>query len=104
MGKCIIKNGKISTKIHEIGKIKVIFGLGMTPILAVKNGQIKSLPGHEESYSHMGCSVLFFQNLPSDAHVIAVDLPGHGDSDTPTDDYDISHMNTVIKMHKVFFY
>ena len=38
------------------------------------------------------CSVLFLQNLPSDAHVIAVDLPGHGDSDTPTDDYDISHM------------
>ena len=27
-----IKNGKISTKIHEIGKIKTIFGLGMTPI------------------------------------------------------------------------
>ena len=27
-----IKIGKISTKIHEIGKIKVIFGLGMTPI------------------------------------------------------------------------
>ena len=30
--KYIIKNGKISTKIHEIGKIKTIFGLGMTPI------------------------------------------------------------------------
>ena len=26
------KNGKISTKIHEIEKIKAIFGLGMTPI------------------------------------------------------------------------
>ena len=38
-----IKNGKISTKIHEIGKIKTIFGLGMTPIYGVKNGQIKSL-------------------------------------------------------------
>ena len=32
LGKYIIKNGKISTKIHEIGKIKSIFGLGMTPI------------------------------------------------------------------------
>ena len=32
LGKYIIKNGKISTKIHEIGKIKTIFGLGMTPI------------------------------------------------------------------------
>ena len=41
------------------------------------------------------------QNLPSDSHVIAVDLPGHGDSDTPTDDYDISHMNTVLRMNKV---
>ena len=32
LGKYIIKNGKISTKIHEIVKIKTIFGLGMTPI------------------------------------------------------------------------
>ena len=32
MGKYIIKIGKIITKIHEIGKIKAIFGLGMTPI------------------------------------------------------------------------
>ena len=32
LGKYILKNGKISTKIHEIGKIKTIFGLGMTPI------------------------------------------------------------------------
>ena len=32
LGKYIIKNVKISTKIHEIGKIKTIFGLGMTPI------------------------------------------------------------------------
>ena len=31
-GKIYHKNGKISTKIHEIGKIKTIFGLGMTPI------------------------------------------------------------------------
>ena len=32
LGKYTIKIGKISTKIHEIGKIKAIFGLGMTPI------------------------------------------------------------------------
>ena len=30
--KYFIKIGKISAKIHEIGKIKAIFGLGMTPI------------------------------------------------------------------------
>ena len=43
LGKRIIKNGKISTKIHEIGKIKTIFGLEKTPIQGVKKGQIKSL-------------------------------------------------------------
>ena len=32
LGIFIIKIWKISAKIHEIGKIKVIFGLGMTPI------------------------------------------------------------------------
>ena len=32
LGKYLIKSGKISAKIHEIGKIKAIFGLGLTPI------------------------------------------------------------------------
>ena len=32
LGIFIIKIWKISAKIHEIGKIMVIFGLGMTPI------------------------------------------------------------------------
>ena len=32
LGKYFIKIGKISAKIHKIGKIKTIFGLGMTPI------------------------------------------------------------------------
>ena len=32
LGKYFIKIGKISAKIHKIGKIKAIFGLGMTPI------------------------------------------------------------------------
>ena len=32
LGKYIIKNGKIRTKIHEIGKIKAFFGFGMTPM------------------------------------------------------------------------
>ena len=32
LGKYIIKNGKISTKIHDIGKIKANLGLGMTPL------------------------------------------------------------------------
>ena len=43
LGKYCIKIGKIRAKIHEIGKIKAIFGLGMTPIYGLKNGQIKSL-------------------------------------------------------------
>ena len=37
------KIGKISAKIHEIGKIKAIFGLGMRPIYGLKNSEIKSL-------------------------------------------------------------
>ena len=28
----------------KFGKIKAIFGLGVTPIYGLKNGQIKSLP------------------------------------------------------------
>ena len=43
LGKYFLKIGKISAKILEIGKIKAIFGLGMTPIYGLKNGQIKSL-------------------------------------------------------------
>ena len=46
LGKYFNKIGEISAKIHEIGKIKVIFGLGMTPIYGLKNGQIKSLKYH----------------------------------------------------------
>ena len=37
LGKYFNKIGKISAKIHEIVKIKAIFGLGMTPILGLKN-------------------------------------------------------------------
>ena len=43
LGKYFNKIGKISAKIHEIGKIKAIFELGMTPIYSLKNAQIKSL-------------------------------------------------------------
>ena len=43
LGKYFIKIGKIRAKIHEIGKIKAIFGLGMTPIYGLKNSPIKSL-------------------------------------------------------------
>ena len=32
LGKYFIQNGKLSAKIYEIGKIKAMFGLGMTPI------------------------------------------------------------------------
>ena len=43
LGKYFIKIGKIRAKIPEIGKIKAIFGLGMTPIYGLKICQIKSL-------------------------------------------------------------
>ena len=49
LGKYFIKIGKISAKIHEIRKIKAIFGLGMTPIYGLKNGQIKSLMRNKNS-------------------------------------------------------
>ena len=39
LGEYFIKTGKISAKIHEIWKIKAIFGLGMSPIYGGKNGQ-----------------------------------------------------------------
>ena len=48
----LLKLGKIRAKIHEIGKIKAIFGLGMTPIYGLKNGQIKSL-GDKEIWSQV---------------------------------------------------
>ena len=50
LGKYFIKIGKIRAKIHEIGKIKAIFGLGMTPIYGLKNGKIKSL--YTTNYHH----------------------------------------------------
>ena len=46
-----MKIGKISAKIHEIGKIKAIFGLGMTPIYGLKNDQIKSLSSEEKGFN-----------------------------------------------------
>ena len=50
LGKYFIKIGKIRAKIPEIGKIKAIFGLGMTPIYGLKICQIKSLYGDIENY------------------------------------------------------
>ena len=39
LGKYFIKIGKIRAKKHKIGKIKAIFGLGMTPIYGLKNAK-----------------------------------------------------------------
>jgi len=50
---------------------------------------------HYYDYIHV------YQKLSTDCHVIAVDLPGHGDSDTPGEEDDISHTHTVNKMHQV---
>ena len=55
LGKYVIKIGKISTKIHEIGKIKAICGLGMTPIQGGKNGQIKSMLMHLSLFIRFIC-------------------------------------------------
>lgn len=43
----------------------------------------------------------FVKNLPKDYHVIALDMPGHGDSDMPAFEEDISHKATVQKMNKI---
>ena len=56
--KYFFKIGKIRAKIHEIGKIKAIFGLGMTPIYGLKNGQIKSL--QYQAFNDILCYKLFF--------------------------------------------
>ena len=56
-----MKIGKISAKIHEIGKIKAIFGLGMTPIYGLKNGQIKSLIVHNVFLIHCKKKSTIFQ-------------------------------------------
>ena len=61
LGKYFIKIGKISAKIHEIGKIKAIFGLGMTPILGRKNGQIKSLI-RKEFLTNINSHAMFEEN------------------------------------------
>ena len=52
LGKYFMKIGKISAKIHDLGKIKAIFGLGMTPIYGLKNGQIKSLVSYIKLQVH----------------------------------------------------
>ena len=54
LGKYFIRIGKIRAKIHEIGKIKATFGLGMTPIYGLKNGQIKSLCAYRKAILTIG--------------------------------------------------
>ncbi|KAJ8301286.1 hypothetical protein KUTeg_020273 [Tegillarca granosa] len=41
------------------------------------------------------------KNLPSDIHVIVLDLPGHGDSDVPDEDDDLSFMSQVKGLHQI---
>ena len=57
-GKCFIHFGKKITKIHKIGKIKSIFGLGMTPLLGGKKIQIKSLHGYIRLDQNMNTLIL----------------------------------------------
>ena len=68
---------------------------------------IKKLCCNEQCYKDQLSSLkefcIIFQNLQNDIHIIAIDLPGHGDSDTPTEDHDISHFNTCRKLHQVEF-
>ena len=72
LGKYFNKIGKIRAKIHEIGKIKAIFGLGMTPIYGLKNGQIKSLIHFENKV----CSIpgFIYQELYNDLNVYCREL------------------------------
>ena len=63
LGKYLIKIEKKRAKIHEIGKIKAIFGLGMTPIYSLKNGQIKSL-NMDFSSQHIGNRNVFTKMSP----------------------------------------
>ena len=64
LGKYFIKIGKIRAKIHEIGKIKAIFGLGMTPIYGLKNGQIISLAKHNIFFIALFLLNLFYLSKP----------------------------------------
>ena len=41
------------------------------------------------------------QKLPSDLHVIALDLPGHGDSEEPPQNEDLSLTGLVDRVHQV---
>ena len=77
LGKYFIKIGKIRAKIHEIGKIKAIFGLGMTPIYGLINGQIKSLlcidifkVKFNLSLIICACNKIVCENTPLDFHCV----------------------------------
>ncbi|XP_071082954.1 monoacylglycerol lipase ABHD6-like [Haliotis cracherodii] len=41
-----------------------------------------------------------FKSLPKDLHLLAVDLPGHGNTTTPKDDQDVSMSELIGLMHK----
>lgn len=77
---------------------------GLTICYAEKGKRRKDKPTTIFIHGFTACKFMWapiVKNLPADYHVIAVDLPGHGDSDTPAEHEELSHSNTVLKMRKL---
>lgn len=45
---------------------------------------------------------IYLQKLPNDLHVVAMDLPGHGDSDVPPDEEDLSFYSQIKRIKQVY--
>ncbi|XP_052778927.1 monoacylglycerol lipase abhd6-B-like [Mya arenaria] len=85
-------------------KLKYVNIDDMTICYGEKGKRRKGQPSMILLHGFTACKFMWSplaKNLSHDCHVIAVDLPGHGDSDTPTEDEDISHTTTVKKMNQI---
>lgn len=77
---------------------------GLTICYGEKGKRHKDKPSMILIHGFTACKFMWapiVKNFSHDYHVIAVDLPGHGDSDTPSEDEDLSHTETVQKMRKL---
>lgn len=45
---------------------------------------------------------IYLQKLPNELHVVAMDLPGHGDSDVPPDEEDLSFYSQIKRIKQVY--
>ncbi|KAH3881231.1 monoacylglycerol lipase abhd6-A-like [Dreissena polymorpha] len=85
-------------------KLKYVKVDGLTICYGEKGRKREGQPTMVLLHGFSACKFMWaplVRNLSHDCHVIAVDLPGHGDSDTPSEDEDISHRNTVKKMNQI---